>query len=94
MTVSFDTSRSPLKPMAISGCASMIAACLRSTELEISAFEPRRVTWMLSGWPVATSVARKPVSSICTAAKTNTTSAMPPAVSTVVSLRVQRLRTV
>ena len=51
------------------------------------------MTRMLSGCPVATSVCLSPASSISTAANTNTTSAMPPAVSAVVSLRGQRLRT-
>ncbi len=42
--------------------------------------------------PVDTSVVFSPASSISTAANTKTTSAMPPAVSAVVSLRTQRLR--
>ena len=53
----------------------------------------RRITTTLSQEPVSTSVLRRPSSSISTVAKTYTTSAMPPAVSAVVTLRAPRLRT-
>ena len=51
------------------------------------------MTTTLSSWPVATSVFSSPAASISTVANTYTTSAMPPAVSAVVSLRAATLRT-
>src|SRR5258706_8914837 len=52
--------------------------------------DERRVTTTLSGDPVSTSVFLRPSCSISTVANTNTTSAMPAAVSAVVSLRAMR----
>jgi hypothetical protein len=60
--------------------------------LLISAPAPWRSTITLSGWPVATRVLRMPSLIISTVANTNTTSAMPPAVSSVVTRRTHRLR--
>ena len=57
-----------------------------------SVCEPLRITMTLSGWPVAISVSRSPAASISTVANTYTTSAIPPAVRIVVSLRAIRLR--
>jgi hypothetical protein len=71
----------------------MTAAWVRSTPLWISVCAERRMVTTLSGEPVSTRVARRPSVSISTVANTNTTSAMPPAVSVVVMRRVARLRT-
>ena len=57
-----------------------------------SVCELRRMTTTLSSWPVATSVCSSPAASMSTVANTYTTSAMPPAVSAVVSRRATRLR--
>ena len=91
-TGSFEMSFCPSSPVAMSGSDSTIAADGRSTPLCTSVCEPRRMTMTLSGCPVATSVSSRPAASISTVANTYTTSAMPPAVSTVVSLRAVRLR--
>ena len=90
--ISLATSRSPPAPTATSGWTSTIAAASRATELCTSVCEDFRISTALSYDPVSTSVARSPAASICIAANTNTTIAMPAAVSTVVSRRVQRLR--
>lgn len=82
----------PSPPTAISGRVVMAAAADRSMPLCTSVSEPLRRTMALPGDPVATSVWRRPSASIKVAVKTKTTSAMPPAVSTVVSRRVRRLR--
>ena len=81
-TISFETSGAPSGPRATSGSVSTSDAWSRSTPLWISVcaalpdhddvVEPSRCD---------TSVFFSPASSISTAAKTNTTSAMPPAVS-------------
>src|SRR6476469_7285363 len=72
----------------------MIFAWARSIALWTSVCDERRVTTTLSYEPVSTSVLRRPSSSMSTVANTNTTSAIPLAVSKVVSLRVHRLRKV
>jgi hypothetical protein len=92
--VSLETMRSPSAPNATSGWLSISAACTRSIALCTSVCAERRITTTLSYDPVSTSVLRSPSSSISTVANTNTTSAMPPAVNTVVSLRAHRLRSV
>ncbi len=86
-TGSFDTSFAPAASVAISGRLSITAAWPRSTPLCTSVPAARRITMTLSGWPVATSVERMPSVIISTLANTKTTSAMPPAVSSVVTLR-------
>ena len=91
-TTSFDTSGWPSAPRATSGEVSISDAWSRNTPLCTSVWLPWRITTTLSGDPVDTSVAFSPASSISTAANTNTTSAMPPAVRPVVSLRTHRLR--
>ena len=91
-TTSLEASGSPWVSRAICGRLSISAACSRVTPLCTSVCAPLRISTTLFGWPVATSVARRPASSISTAANTNTTSAMPPAVSTVVRRRTHRLR--
>ncbi len=91
-TTSLDTSGAPSAPRATCGRLSKSAACSRAMPLCTSVAAPLRIASTLSAEPVATSVCRSPASSISTAANTNTTSAMPPAVSTVVSRRTQRLR--
>ncbi len=77
-TTSLDTSGAPSAPRATCGRLSKSAACSRAMPLCTSVAAPLRIASTLSAEPVATSV--------------NTTSAMPPAVSTVVSRRTQRLR--
>lgn len=57
-----------------------------------SVSELLRITSTLSGLPVATRVWRRPSASMSVAVNTNTTRAMPPAVSRVVARRVRRLR--
>ena len=84
--------RWPSALLAMPGRLSTIAACERAMPLLISAPAPLRSTSRLSGWPVATSVARMPSLIISTVANTKTTSAMPPAVSSVVTRRTHRLR--
>ncbi len=91
-TVSFDRSLPPSSPVAMSGSVSTIDADARSMPLCTSVCEPLRITTTLSGWPVAISVSRNPAASISTVANTYTTSAIPPAVRIVVSLRAIRLR--
>ncbi len=91
-TTSFETSARPSGPRATSGAVSISAAWSRRIPLWISVWLPCLITTTLSNDPVDTSVVFNPASSISTAAKTNTTRAMPPAVSAVVSLRTQRLR--
>jgi len=58
----------------------------------ISVTAALRITTTLSSWPVATMVSLMPSLIISTVANTNTTRAMPPAVSTVVTRRTHRLR--
>jgi hypothetical protein len=91
-TGSLLTRRRPSPLVAMPSRLSTIAAWPRSMPLLISAPAPLRSSSTLSGWPVATSVARMPSPIISTVANTNTTSAMPPAVSSVVTRRTQRLR--
>jgi hypothetical protein len=91
-TGSRDTIRRPCPSVAMPGRLSMMAACAREMAELISAPAPLRSTITLSGWPVATSVARMPSLIISTVANTYTTSAMPPAVSKVVTRRTHRLR--
>ena len=89
---SLETSALPSAPSATARCVSSTLACSRVMPLWTSVSEPLRIATTLSYSPVVTSVCFSPASSISTVAKTNTTSASPPAVSTVVSRRVQRLR--
>ena len=91
-TDSLAASACPSPPRAISGRVVMAEAAVRSMPLCTSVSEPLRSTMALPGEPVETSVWRRPSASISVAVKTKTTSAMPPAVSTVVSRRVLRLR--
>jgi len=91
-TTSREACGSPRASRATCGSASISAAWSRVTPLCTSVTAPLRITTTLSAAPVPPSEARRPASSISTAANTNTTSAMPPAVSTVVSLRTHRLR--
>lgn len=91
-TTSLEASRTPPAPSATWGCDSTSAAWARSTLLCTSVSEARRITTTLSSAPVCTRARCRPWSSISTAANTNTTSAMPPAVNAVVSLRAHRLR--
>jgi len=91
-TSSFARSCFPSPPTAISGWVATTAAWSRSTPLCTSDWEALRMTMMLSKEPVSMRVFRRPAASISVAANTKTTSAMPDAVSTVVSLRVRRLR--
>ena len=91
-SVSLETSGVPSAPRATSGMVSRSEAWSRYTALWISVCDDWRSRIALSRLPVDTSVFCSPASSISTAAKTNTTSAIPPAVRSVVSLRVQRLR--
>ena len=91
-TDSFEVNRILLMPYATSGWLSTIAAWSRLMTLCISVSADLRVTTTLSGDPVSTKVFLRPSSSINTVANTNTTNAMPPAVSSVVSLRVIKLR--
>ena len=79
-------------PKAASGWPSTMATCSRSSALWTSVSEERRSAIALSGEPVSTSVRSSPSASISTAANTNTTRAMPPAVSSVVPRRAARLR--
>ena len=67
-TVSREASGS--SALATSGNWATMAAWPRSIELCTSVTEPCRVTTMLSGSPVLTSVLRRPASSMSTAAKT------------------------
>ncbi len=69
-TGSRDTSRVPRDPVAMSGRLSTMPACRRSMPLCTSVCAERRMTTTLSGWPVATSVARRPAASISTVANT------------------------
>ena len=92
-TVSLDTMRRASAPSAIAGFISTTFAWSRPMPLWISVSAPLRIATTLSYSPVVTKVCLRPASSISTAANTNTTSASPPAVSAVVSRRVQRLRT-
>ena len=82
----------PSLPRAICGIDSISAASARVMPLCTSLCAPLRMNSALSVAPVPPSAFFSPASSISTALKTNTTSAMPPAVSTVVSLRTHRLR--
>jgi hypothetical protein len=91
-STSRDTRACPLASRAICGRLSISAACSRDTALCTSVCAPLPMKSTLSAEPLATSVARNPAASISTAANTNTTSAMPPAVSTVVSRLTHRLR--
>ena len=91
-TSSLATSGRPSRPAAISGWVSTMAACSRSTPLCISVSDERRITTALSNTPVSTSVCRSPSASMVMAANTNTTKAMPAAVSRVVVRRASRLR--
>ena len=91
-TTSRDTSVAPSAPRATCGKVSTTAAESRSTPLCTSVSDPLRMTTAFESLPLDTIVAFNPASSISTALKTNTTSAMPPAVSTVVSRRTHRLR--
>ena len=86
-TGSLEISFAPSPSVAISGLLSITCAWSRPTPLCTSDAEALRITITLSGCPVATSVARMPSVIISTLAKTNTTSAMPLAVSSVVTLR-------
>jgi hypothetical protein len=61
--------------------------------LDSSASEPLRRISTLSGRPLDSIARCAPSPSICAAANTNTTSAMPTAVAIVVTLRTRRLRT-
>ena len=78
--------------MATWGSISTIEACRRSMLLITSVVEPLRKTTTLSGEPVSTRVFWSPSAIIRTAAKTNTTRAIPPAVRIVVSRRLRRFR--
>jgi len=91
-TSSLATSGWPFAPMAASGCVSIMDAWYRLTPLWTSELDPFRITMRLSYDPVSTSVFRSPSASIRMAAKTKTTRAIPDAVNTVVSRRVQRFR--
>jgi hypothetical protein len=64
----------------------------RAVDAAALGLRARRMTRTLSGWPVATRVSSSPAASMSTVAKTYTTSAIPPAVRRVVSLRAVRLR--
>ena len=75
------------------GAAKIRPLYLVSILLESSASEPLRSTSALSGLPELTIVRRMPLASIRLDASTKTTSAMPPAVASVVVLRTKRLRT-
>jgi hypothetical protein len=92
MTVSLLMSGRESGPVASAGCVSITFAWSRVMPLWISVSAPRRIAITLSCSPVPTSVRLRPASSISTVAKTNTTSASPPAVNAVVKRRVQRLR--
>jgi hypothetical protein len=74
------------------GSISTIEACARSIPLITSDVDPLRKTTTLSSEPVSTSVFWSPAAIIRTAAKTNTTSAIPETVRIVVSLRFPRFR--
>jgi hypothetical protein len=91
-TGSFEIIRCPSAATAMSGRLSTMPACSRSMPLCTSVCALRRITTTLSSWPVATSVFSRPAASINTVANTYTTSAMPPAVSAVVSLRATMFR--
>ncbi|MNL14137.1 hypothetical protein D3C87_1350670 [compost metagenome] len=91
-TASREAMGRPSRFIATAGCISMAAAWSREIALWISVSAPLRINTTLSGSPVVTSVCLRPASSISMAAKTNTTSASPPAVSVVVSRRAQTLR--
>ena len=86
-TGSFEISFAPAPSVAISGLLSMTCAWSRPTPLWTSDAAALRITITLSGWPVAISVARMPSVIISTLANTKTTSAMPLAVSSVVTFR-------
>ena len=91
-TVSFDTSRCRPAPVAISGMR-LDDRRLRAVDAALhlglrAAADHDHVVGLAGG----DQRLPQPASSISTVANTNTTSAMPPAVSTVVSLRVHRLR--
>jgi len=94
--ISTTTSRAamgePSASIAISGRVVMVEACTRSMPLCTSVPDPFRKITAFVGKPVDTRVCRSPSASIKVAAKTNTTSAMPPAVKAVVIRRVSRLR--
>src|SRR5690242_1976452 len=89
-SVSFDTSGVPSAPRATSRIVSRSEAWSRYTALWISVWDAWRRRIALSRLPVDTSVLRRPASSISTAANTNTTSAMPPAVRSVVIFLVHK----
>ena len=91
-TGSLDTIGRPSLDSAILGRLSTMPACSRAIPLCTSVCALRRMTTTLSSCPVATSVFSNPAESISTVANTYTTSAMPPAVSTVVRRRATRLR--
>ena len=91
-TASLARSLRPSGPIAAWGSISTIEACPRSMPLITSDVEPLRQTTTLSGEPVSTSVFWRPSAIIRTAAKTNTTSAIPETVRLVVNRRFQRFR--
>ncbi|MNT30033.1 hypothetical protein D3C72_1658050 [compost metagenome] len=93
-TASREASGRPAPLMATAGCISMMLAWSRLTELWISVSAPLRISTTLFCSPVVTRVFFRPASSISMVAKTNTTSASPPAVSAVVRRLAHRLRAI
>src|SRR5690348_10352817 len=89
---SLERSGRPSAASATSGCSSNRPAVSRSIWLTSSELAERRKTITLSGAPVSTRVACSPRASISTPANTNTTSATPPTVRSVVNRRAHRLR--
>src|SRR5690349_5000496 len=89
---SLERSDRPSAAGATSGCSSNRPAVSRSIWLTSSELAERRSTITLSGAPVSTRVACNPRASISTPANTNTTSATPPTVRSVVNRRAHRLR--
>ena len=82
----------PSAPVAMRGSVAMSRASSRDTPLSISLDAPRRSTMTLSGEPVFTSAARKPLASASMAMNTATTSATPSAVIAVETGRCAMLR--
>ena len=91
-TSSFAANALPSRFVATPGQVSSIAACSLVTALCTSETAPLRTTAAFSGEPVSTSVFSNPSASMAMEANTNTTRAMPIAVSAVVSFLVHSVR--